>query len=188
MRREEQISSLDNHSEGLWDVIVIGGGATGAGLALDASSRGYKTLILEKGDFSHGTSSRSTKLVHGGVRYLAQGDLLLVIEALRERGIMLKNAPHLTSDQQFIIPVYTWFDMFMYTVGLTFYDLLAGRLSLGRSYFIGKDKTMERLPNLIGDGLKGGVVYHDGQFDDARMTIEIIRKACGYGCTTLFYC
>jgi glycerol-3-phosphate dehydrogenase len=187
MRREEQISSLENHSEHQWDIIIIGGGATGAGLALDASTRGYKTLLLEMGDFSHGTSSRSTKLVHGGVRYLAQGDLLLVIEALRERGIMLKNAPHLTSDQQFIIPVYTWFDVLMYTVGLTFYDLLAGRLSLGRSYFIGKVKTMERLPNLKGKGLKGGVVYHDGQFDDARMTIGLIRKACKSGCSALNY-
>jgi glycerol-3-phosphate dehydrogenase len=187
MRREEQISSLEKHAAQLWDVIIIGGGATGAGLALDASSRGFKTLLLEKGDFSHGTSSRSTKLVHGGVRYLAQGDLLLVIEALRERGIMLKNAPHLTSDQQFIIPVYTWFDMLMYTVGLTFYDLLAGRLSLGRSYFIGRKKTIERLPNLNGNGLKGGVVYHDGQFDDARMTLDIIRKACESGCTSLNY-
>jgi glycerol-3-phosphate dehydrogenase len=187
MRREEQVSALDSHAARLWDVIIIGGGATGAGLALDASSRGYKTLLLEQGDFSHGTSSRSTKLVHGGVRYLAQGDLLLVIEALRERGIMLKNAPHLTSDQQFIIPVYTWFDMILYTVGLTFYDLLAGRLSLGRSYFIGRKKTMERLPNLNCDGLKGGVVYHDGQFDDARMTLDIIRKAGEMGCTALNY-
>lgn len=187
MRREEQISSLENHSNSLWDVVIIGGGATGAGLALDASSRGYKTLLLEKGDFSHGTSSRSTKLVHGGVRYLAQGDLLLVIEALRERGIMLKNAPHLTSDQQFIIPVYTWFDTLLYTVGLKFYDLLAGRLSLGQSYFIGRKKTMERLPNLNGFGLKGGVVYHDGQFDDARMTLELIRKACELGCTAINY-
>jgi len=187
MRREEQILALEKHASDLWDVVIIGGGATGAGLALDASSRGYKTLLLEQGDFSHGTSSRSTKLVHGGVRYLAQGDLLLVIEALRERGIMLKNAPHLTSNQEFIIPVYTWFDMLMYTVGLTFYDLLAGRLSLGRSYFIGKTRTMERLPNLSGKGLKGGVVYHDGQFDDARMTIDLIKKACTLGCTVLNY-
>jgi glycerol-3-phosphate dehydrogenase len=187
MRREEQILSLENHSGNMWDVVIIGGGATGAGLALDSSSRGYKTLLLEQGDFSHGTSSRSTKLVHGGVRYLAQGDLLLVIEALRERGIMLKNAPHLTSDQQFIIPVYTWFDLLMYTAGLTFYDLLSGRMSLGRSYFIGRKKTIERLPNLKEAGLKGGVVYHDGQFDDARMTFELVRKACETGGTALNY-
>jgi glycerol-3-phosphate dehydrogenase len=187
MRREEQISSLENYSGKMWDVIIIGGGATGAGLALDASARGYKTLLLEMGDFSRGTSSRSTKLVHGGVRYLAQGDLLLVIEALHERGIMLKNAPHLTSDQQFIIPVYTWFDVMMYTVGLKFYDLLAGRLSLGRSSFIGREKTLERLPNLRAEGLKGGVVYHDGQFDDARMTVELVRKACESGGTAINY-
>jgi glycerol-3-phosphate dehydrogenase len=187
MKREEQIASLTSYAIGTWDVIIIGGGATGAGIALDAAARGYKTLLLEKRDFAQGTSSRSTKLVHGGVRYLAQGDLLLVIEALRERGIMLKNAPHLTSDQQFIIPIYTWFDLLLYTAGLKFYDLLAGRLSLGRSYFIGRKKTIERLPNLKPGGLKGGVVYHDGQFDDSRMTIELVRKACEYGCTALNY-
>ena len=129
MTREAFIKELRKQSEIKWDIIVIGGGATGLGVALDGASRGYKTLLLEQSDFAKGTSSRSTKLVHGGVRYMAQGDLLQVMEALHERGLMLKNAPHLTSNQEFVIPVYTLWDAIMYTVGLKFYDLLAGRLS-----------------------------------------------------------
>src|SRR5512137_343834 len=128
MNRLNFVQQINNEPEKLWDIIIIGGGATGLGIALDAASRGYKTLLLEQSDFAKGTSSRSTKLVHGGVRYMAQGDLLLVMEALHERGLMLKNAPHLTSDQEFIIPVYTIWDTILYTVGLKFYDLLAGRL------------------------------------------------------------
>jgi len=129
MNREAFIKELRKQSEIKWDIIVIGGGATGLGVALDGASRGYKTLLLEQSDFAKGTSSRSTKLVHGGVRYMAQGDLFLVMEALHERGLMLKNAPHLTSNQEFVIPVYTLWDAIMYSVGLKFYDLLAGRLS-----------------------------------------------------------
>ncbi|MDO9580309.1 MAG: FAD-dependent oxidoreductase, partial [Bacteroidales bacterium] len=165
MNREVFIKELREQSDVKWDIIVIGGGATGLGVALDGASRGYKTLLLEQSDFAKGTSSRSTKLVHGGVRYMAQGDLLLVMEALHERGLMLKNAPHLTSDQEFVIPIYTIWDAIMYTVGLKFYDLLAGRLSMGKSYFISREKTLSRLPMLQEKGLKGGVVYHDGQFD-----------------------
>ncbi|MFN8239358.1 MAG: glycerol-3-phosphate dehydrogenase/oxidase [Bacteroidales bacterium] len=188
MKREEMIASIDSLGDKSWDIIIIGGGATGAGIALDAASRGYKTLLLEQSDFSKGTSSRSTKLVHGGVRYMAQGDLLLVIEALKERGIMLRNAPHLTSNQEFIIPVYTVFDVILYTVGLKFYDILSGRLSLGRSYFINRKKTSERLPNIKKEGLRGGIVYHDGQFDDSRMNFELVRMACKLGATALNYC
>src|SRR5512140_779459 len=129
MIREAFINQLREQSEVIWDVLVVGGGATGLGIALDSCSRGYKTLLLEQSDFAKGTSSRSTKLVHGGVRYMAQGDLLLVMEALHERGLLLKNAPHLTSDQEFIIPVYTIWDKILYTAGLKFYDLLSGRLS-----------------------------------------------------------
>lgn len=129
MNRDSLIEELRKKSEVTWDVIVIGGGATGMGIALDSISRGYSTLLLEQSDFAKGTSSRSTKLVHGGVRYLAQGDLLLVMEALHERGLMLKNAPHLTFNQEFVIPVYTWWDVLLYTIGLKFYDLLSGRLS-----------------------------------------------------------
>ena len=177
MNRDSLIEELRKKSEVTWDVIVIGGGATGMGIALDSISRGYSTLLLEQSDFAKGTSSRSTKLVHGGVRYLAQGDLLLVMEALHERGLMLKNAPHLTFNQEFVIPVYTWWDVLLYTIGLKFYDLLSGRLSLGKSYFLNSRDTLKKLPQLIAKRLKGGVVYHDGQFDDARMVISLAR-AC----------
>lgn len=187
MKREELINQLQHHSERGWDLIIIGGGATGLGVALDAVTRGYRTLLLEQSDFAKGTSSRSTKLVHGGVRYLAQGDVLLVLEALRERGRMLKNAPHLTADQEFIIPIFTWFDAFIYTLGLKFYDLLAGKLSLGRSYFISRKETLKRLPNIKQKGLKGGVVYHDGQFDDSRMTLALAGKCVEQGGIVLNY-
>ena len=176
MNRRKLVEELRKQSDKVWDVIVIGGGATGLGVGLDAASRGYKTLVLEQSDFAKATSSRSTKLVHGGVRYLAQGDLLLVMEALHERGLMLKNAPHLTFNQEFVIPVYTLWDILMYTIGLKFYDLLAGRLSMGKSYFISGQKALRRLPMLKPDGLKGGVVYHDGQFDDSRMAIALAES------------
>jgi glycerol-3-phosphate dehydrogenase len=187
MNREEQLSRLKDHKSKKWDAIVIGGGATGLGIAVDAVTRGYDTLLLEQSDFAKATSSRSTKLVHGGVRYLAQGDILLVTEALHERGWMLKNASNLTANQEFVIPVYSLFDVVLYTVGLTFYDLLSGRLSLGRSYFIGKKKTMARLPLLKGEGLKGGIVYHDGQFDDARMAVAMARTCSENGAVVLNY-
>jgi len=177
MNRDLLIKELRKQPDIIWDIIVIGGGATGLGIALDAASRGYKTLLLEQSDFAKATSSRSTKLVHGGVRYMAQGDLLLVMEALHERGLMLKNAPHLTFNQAFVIPIYTIWDAILYTVGLKFYDILAGRLSLGKSYFINRKKTIERLPFLKNEGLIGGVVYHDGQFDDSRMALAL-GKAC----------
>jgi len=132
MIRQIIVDGLRNQADIAWDIIVVGGGATGLGIALDGASRGFKTLLLEQSDFAKGTSSRSTKLVHGGVRYLAQGDIALVIEALHERGLMLKNAPHLTYNQEFVIPIYNSWDAFLYTVGLKFYDLLAGPLSMGK--------------------------------------------------------
>jgi glycerol-3-phosphate dehydrogenase len=187
MNRNTFVQRLLDEPQKQWDIIVIGGGATGLGVAFDAVTRGYKTLLLEQSDFSQGTSSRSTKLVHGGVRYLAQGDILLVIEALHERGLMLRNAPHLTANQEFVIPVYTVWDIVLYTVGLKFYDLLAGRLSMGRSYFINRSKTLGRLPLLKHDGLKGGIVYHDGQFDDSRMAITLARACAENGGTVLNY-
>ena len=187
MDRNAFLKILREQPETLWDIIVIGGGATGLGIALDAASRGYKTLLLEQSDFAKGTSSRSTKLVHGGVRYMAQGDLLLVMEALHERGLMLKNAPHLTFNQEFVIPVYTLWDVILYTVGLKFYDLLAGRLSMGKSYFINREKTLSRLPLLKSDGLKGGVVYHDGQFDDSRMALALAKSCADNGGLVLNY-
>ena len=187
MNRQQQIIELQRSREKTWDIIVIGGGATGLGIALDAVTRGYKTLLLEQSDFAKGTSSRSTKLVHGGVRYLAQGDIMLVTEALHERGRMLKNAPNLTANQEFVIPVYTLRDVILYTVGLKFYDLLAGRLSLGKSYFISRSKVIERLPMLKQEGLKGGIVYHDGQFDDSRMAVALATACADKGGTILNY-
>ena len=187
MNRQLFIRELKKQSGVIWDVIVIGGGATGLGVALDSTSRGYKTLLLEQSDFAGGTSSRSTKLVHGGVRYMAQGDLLLVMEALHERGILLKNAPHLTFNQEFIIPVYTLWDAIIYTVGLKFYDLMAGRLSMGKSYFISRKQTLARLPQLKQAGLKGGVVYHDGQFDDSRTALALARSCTERGGMVLNY-
>ncbi|GAA3936474.1 glycerol-3-phosphate dehydrogenase/oxidase [Hymenobacter algoricola] len=171
-----------------WDLVVIGGGATGLGVALDGLSRGYKTLLLERDDFAKGTSSRSTKLVHGGVRYLAQGDLGLVREALYERGLLLKNAPHLVKNQDFIIPSYTWWGGPFYTIGLKLYDLLAGRLSLGASVHLSQAETLRRLGNLRPAGLRGGVLYHDGQFDDARLAINLAQTAIERGGTLLNHC
>jgi len=188
MNRERIIRELREKSDKNWDIIIIGGGATGLGIALDGASRGYSTLLLEQSDFAKGTSSRSTKLVHGGVRYMAQGDLLLVMEALHERGLMLKNAPHLTYNQEFVIPIYTLWDAIMYTAGLKFYDILAGRLSLGKSYFINREKTLSKLPLLKPEGLKGGVVYHDGQFDDSRFAVALAQSAAERGGTILNYC
>ncbi|HKK42052.1 MAG TPA: glycerol-3-phosphate dehydrogenase/oxidase [Bacteroidales bacterium] len=188
MNRQSFLNILKAQPDLLFDIVVIGGGATGLGIAFDAATRGYRTLLLEQSDFAKATSSRSTKLVHGGVRYMAQGDLLLVMEALHERGIMLKNAPHLTFNQEFIIPVYTLWDVILYTVGLKFYDLMAGRLSMGKSYFINKKNTMHRLPLLKGEGLKGGVVYHDGQFDDSRMAFALASGCAANGGMAINYC
>jgi len=187
MVRNTLIKNLDPDKSLKWDIIVTGGGATGLGIALDAATRGYKTLLLEQSDFAKATSSRSTKLVHGGVRYLAQGDILLVKEALHERGIMLRNAPHLTSNQEFVIPLYRVWDVILYYCGLKFYDILAGGLSLGKSYFIGKSETLSRLPLLRTGGLKGGIVYHDGQFDDSRMAICLAEACASAGGTVLNY-
>ena len=171
-----------------WDLIVIGGGATGLGVALDGLSRGYKTLLLEQADFAKGTSSRSTKLVHGGVRYLAQGDVGLVREALHERGLLLQNAPHLCHNQAFIIPNYTWWGGPFYTIGLKLYDLLAGRRSLGASEHLSRAETLRQLPNLRPRGLRGGVRYHDGQFDDARLAVNLAQTCIEHGGTALNYC
>lgn len=176
----EQLKAAEN-----WDAIIIGGGATGLGVALDCATRGYKTLLLEQVDFAKGTSSRSTKLVHGGVRYLAQGNIDLVREALYERGLMLQNASHLVSNQSFIIPNYRWWDNFFYTVGLKVYDFLAGKLSFGKSIRIKKAETISRLSTLKTEKLKGGVVYHDGQFDDSRLAVNIAQSCIENGATVL---
>lgn len=170
-----------------WDVLVIGGGATGLGVALDAVSRGYKTLLVEQADFAKGTSSRSTKLVHGGVRYLAQGDVKLVREACIERGLLQKNAPHLVKNQTFIIPVYNFWDKIKYTVGLKVYDWIAGKLSLGKSVFVSRSETLQQLPGIKEQGLLGGVLYHDGQFDDSRLAINIAQSIAENGGFVLNY-
>ncbi len=174
MNREENINQIKEKGK-IWDIAVIGGGSSGLGVALDAVSRGLSVVLLDKADFAKGTSSRSTKLVHGGVRYLAQGDIALVFEALKERGMLLKNAPHLTHNQPFIIPVYTWWDRIQYSVGLKIYDWMAGGLRLGKSMFISKKETIKRLPSINQLGLKGGIVYHDGQFDDARLALNLAQ-------------
>jgi glycerol-3-phosphate dehydrogenase len=170
-----------------WDLVIIGGGATGLGVAVDAGSRGYRTLLLEQSDFAKGTSSRSTKLVHGGVRYLKQGNVSLVLEALKERGLLLRNAPHLVRDLPFIVPVYDWWEGPFYGIGLKMYDLLAGRHGIGRSKLLSREKTLELLPTLEPVGLTGGVIYHDGQFDDARLAIALARTAVDQGAVLLNY-
>lgn len=182
-RRENQLYQLETQPD--WDLIVIGGGATGLGVAVDALSRGLRTLLLERDDLAKGTSSRSTKLVHGGVRYLAQGDVGLVREALYERGLLLQNAPHLTRNLAFIIPNYSWWGGPFYTLGLKMYDLLAGRLSLGRSVHLDRAETLRRLGNVRPAGLRGGVLYHDGQFDDARLAVNLAQTAIEQGGTLL---
>jgi glycerol-3-phosphate dehydrogenase len=179
------IASLSNTV--LWDICIIGGGATGLASALDAASRGYKTILLEQYDFAKGTSSRSTKLVHGGVRYLQQGNIRLVFEALKERGLLLKNAPHLVHNQQFIVPNYKWWEKSFYGIGLKIYDKMAGQLGLGPSVLLSKEETLERLPSIEPADLRGGVLYHDGQFDDARLAISIAQTAAQKGAVLLNY-
>ena len=170
-----------------WDFIIIGGGATGLGVALDAASRGYKTLLLEQSDFAKGTSSRSTKLVHGGVRYLAQGDIRLVYNALHERGLLLKNANHLVRKQAFVIPCYNWFDKIQYLAGLKLYDFLSGRFSFGKSQFLNREEVIRQFPSINTKGLIGGVQYYDGQFDDARLAINLAQTAAEKGGVILNY-
>jgi len=183
--RKNLLKSLEIST--VWDIVVIGGGASGLGAALDAAARGYKTLLLEQYDFTTGTSSRSTKLVHGGVRYLAQGNVGLVLEALKERGLLLKNAPHLVRNQKFLIPAYNWWLKPYYTIGLTLYDMLAGKLSFGRSVPYSTKKTLKKIPVLKRKSLKGGILYHDGQFDDSRLGINLVQTIIEKGGIPLNY-
>lgn len=185
MNRDININKIATEKE--WDLIVIGGGASGLGVAVDACSRNLKVLLIEEFDFSKGTSSRSTKLVHGGVRYLKNGELSLVIEALKERGIMLNNAPHLVRNMSFIIPTYEWWDTPFYGIGLKVYDLMAGKLGLGPSQFLSKKETIEKIPNVNQDELNGGIIYHDGQFDDARMGISLAHTVEELGGSVVNY-
>jgi glycerol-3-phosphate dehydrogenase len=160
-----------------WDMAVIGGGATGVGIAVDAASRGYSVCLLEQSDFGKGTSSRSTKLIHGGVRYLQQGNVSLVMEALKERGTLLRNAPHLVRDLAFVVPNYLWWEAPFYGIGMKVYDLLAFRYGFGKSRHLSREEVIGLIPNLEREGLRGGVVYYDGQFDDARLLINLAQTA-----------
>ena len=184
--RETLLHQIKQESS-VWDVLVIGGGATGLGVALDAVSRGYKTLLVEQSDFAKGTSSRSTKLVHGGVRYLAQGDIKLVREASVERGLLYRNAPHLVKNQTFVIPIYSYWDMLKYTIGLKVYDWISGKLTLGSSVFMSRKKTIQSMPGIKQDGLLGGVLYHDGQFDDSRLAINLVQSILEHGGCAINY-
>lgn len=186
MRREQLISRLQPFHQ-KWDICIIGGGATGLGIALDAASRGLKTILLERYDFAKGTSSRSTKLIHGGVRYLQQGNVKLVMEALRERGILKKNAPHLVRNQSFIVPNYKWWEGPYYGIGLKIYDWMSGDLGLGRSQLLSREEVLELAPTLDASGLRGGVLYQDGQFDDARLALNIAQTATEHGALILNY-
>lgn len=185
MNRETNIRNLNLND--IWDVIVVGGGASGLGAAVDAASRGYKTILLEEGDFASATSSRSTKLVHGGVRYLEQGEVALVLEALKERGLFLKNAPHLVDKQEFVVPNYEWWDAPYYTIGLKVYDMMSGKYGFGDSEHINKKQAIEKLPNLAKDELSSGVIYYDGRFDDARMAITLAQTVNDKGGVVLNY-
>jgi glycerol-3-phosphate dehydrogenase len=171
-----------------FDVIVIGGGASGLGVAIDAQTRGLRTLLVEQDDFAKGTSSRSTKLVHGGVRYLEQGDIPLVLEALRERGLLHLNAPHLVHHLSFIIPRYKWWEGPFFGIGLKMYDLLAGRLNLARSRLLDREETIAKIPNVQPDDLIGGVEYYDGQFDDSRLAVTMAQTAADHGAILLNHC
>ncbi len=185
MKLVEKIEKVKEVPE--WDFVIIGGGASGLGAALDATTRGYKTLLLESHDFAKGTSSRSTKLVHGGVRYLAQGNVSLVREALKERGLMAQNAAHLVKNQKFIIPNYTWWGGPYYKFGLSIYDMLAGKLSLGKTKYINRKNTISKIPTINGDRLVSGVVYNDGQFDDSRLAINLAQSIEEQGGSVLNY-
>src|SRR6266536_2140169 len=186
MNREEMWGRVAQH-RGPWDMIIVGGGATGVGIAIDAASRGYDVLLLEQSDFGKGTSSRSTKLAHGGVRYLEKGNIGLVMEALKERGLLLQNAPHLVRDLAFVVPNYEWWEAPFYGLGLKLYQVLAGRYGFGKSRILTREETLEHLPTLKTEGLRGGAVYYDGQFDDARLLIHMVITAFEQGATLLNY-
>ena len=186
MNRQQMLDQLEQVHE--WDIVIIGGGATGLGAAVDAASRGYKTLLVEQYDFAKGSSGRSTKLIHGGVRYLAQGNIKLVRESLRERGLLLKNAPHICHDIPFILPSFHWWEKWYYGIGLKFYDLLSGKSSLGKTSILSKKTTQQLLPAIDPGKLSGAVLYHDGQFDDSRLAIALAQTAAEQKATIINYC
>jgi glycerol-3-phosphate dehydrogenase len=186
LQRDTFLQRVANRREP-WDIAIIGGGSTGLGIALDAVTRAYSAVLLEQHDFGKGTSSRSTKLVHGGVRYLQQGNVSLVMEALKERGLLLRNAPHLVHDMQFVVPNYAWWEAPFYGIGMKVYDLLAGKYGFGPSQILSREEVLARIPTLSQDGLRGGVKYHDGQFDDSRLLIDIASTAAEHNACLLNY-
>jgi glycerol-3-phosphate dehydrogenase len=186
MNRSEMWRRIDAHPQP-WDTIIVGGGATGVGVAIDAASRGYDVLLLEQSDFGKGTSSRSTKLAHGGVRYLEQGNIGLVMDALKERGLLLQNAPHLVHDLAFVVPNYDWWEAPFYGLGLKVYQLLAGKYGFGESRILSREETLQRLPTVRTEGLRGGAIYYDGQFDDARLLTHMATTAWEQGAIVLNY-
>jgi glycerol-3-phosphate dehydrogenase len=185
-RRPDLIAQLAQG--GTYDIAIVGGGATGLGVAVDAAARGFKVVLIESHDFAKGTSSRATKLVHGGVRYLAQGNISLVREALHERTTLLNNAPHLAQPLPFIMPSYQWWETPFYGIGLKMYDALAGKAGLGKTEFLGRAQTLAALPTALAQGLKGGVKYWDGQFNDARLALALARTAAARGALLVNYC
>jgi glycerol-3-phosphate dehydrogenase len=185
-RRAELLARLGEPVH--YDLAIVGGGATGLGVALDAATRGFRVVLVESHDFAKGTSSRSTKLVHGGVRYLAQGNITLVREALRERALLLNNAPHLAQPLAFVMPSYHWWEMPFYGLGLTLYDALAGKAGLGRTEWLTREETLAALPTAQPQGLKGSIKYWDGQFDDARLALALARTAASHGALLVNYC
>jgi glycerol-3-phosphate dehydrogenase len=186
MDRDASLAQLLSRTDP-WDIAVIGGGATGVGVALDAASRGYSVCLLEMSDLGKGASSRSTKLIHGGVRYLQQGNISLVMEALKERGILRRNAPHLVHDLAFVVPNYQWWEAPFYGIGMKVYDMLAGKYGFGKSRHLSREEVLARIPTLETNGLRGGVLYYDGQFDDSRLLIDLAITATQHGAVLLNY-
>src|SRR5712675_980193 len=186
MKRDDMLKQAQERTQ-LWDIVVVGGGATGAGVAVDAATRGFDVLLCEREDFGKATSSRSTKLVHGGVRYLEQGNISLVMEALKERGLLFQNAPHLVRNLGFVVPSYDWWQAPFYGLGLKLYNVLAGKYGFGTSRILSREETLDRLPSIETEGLRGGVIYYDGQFDDARLLIHMVATAAEQGATLLNY-
>lgn len=186
MKRGLMLAALEDGRT--WDLLVIGGGATGLGIAVDAAARGYAVALAEGEDFAKGTSSRSTKLVHGGVRYLQQGNVALVMDALRERGLLRRNAPHLVHDLAFVVPSYEWWESPFYGIGLKVYDLLAGEYGFGSSSHLSEEDVRAAIPTIETEGLRGGTRYFDGQFDDARLAIHLALTAADRGAVVVNYC
>ena len=186
MNRSAMLARVTSRSTP-WDIVIIGGGATGVGIAVDAANRGFDVVLLERMDFGSATSSRSTKLVHGGVRYLEQGNVSLVMEALKERGLLRQNAPHLVHDLGFVVPNYSWWEAPFYGIGMKVYDLLAGKYGFGKSRLLSREETLEQLPAIQTEGLRGGVIYYDGQFDDTRLLIHLADTAADEGAVLLNY-